>query len=60
MAYKVEILPVAWEDLKRIEDWYLVKWFIFTILWIREQIMRSYFISGVKVNVAVFKNIKFE
>ena len=60
MAYKVEILPVAWEDLKRIEDWYLVQWFIFTILWIREQIMRSYFISGVKVNVAVFKNIKFE
>lgn len=25
MAYKVEILPTAWEDLKRIEDWYLIK-----------------------------------
>ena len=25
MGYKVEILPVAWEDLKRIEDWYLVQ-----------------------------------
>lgn len=25
MVYKVEILPVAWEDLKRIEDWYLIQ-----------------------------------
>lgn len=25
MEYRVEILPVAWEDLKRIEDWYLVQ-----------------------------------
>jgi len=24
MKYKVEILPTAWEDLKRIEDWYLI------------------------------------
>lgn len=25
MIYKVEILPSAWEDLKRIEDWYLMQ-----------------------------------
>ena len=25
MVYKVEILPTAWEDLKRIEDWYLIE-----------------------------------
>lgn len=24
MTYQVEILPTAWEDLKRIEDWYLM------------------------------------
>jgi len=24
MSYKVEILSVAWEDLKQIEDWYLI------------------------------------
>ena len=25
MAYSVKILPTAWEDLKKIEDWYLVQ-----------------------------------
>lgn len=25
MAYKVKILPTAWEDLKRIEDWYFIQ-----------------------------------
>lgn len=25
MTYKVEILPTAWEDLKQIEDYYLVE-----------------------------------
>lgn len=25
MKYKVEILPTAWEDLKQIEDWYLIQ-----------------------------------
>ena len=24
MKYKVEILPAAWEDLKTIEDWYVI------------------------------------
>ena len=25
MAYSVKILPTAWEDLKKIEDWYLIQ-----------------------------------
>ena len=25
MAYLVKILPQAWEDLKKIEDWYLIE-----------------------------------
>ena len=25
MTYKVEILPAAWQDLKRIEDWYAIQ-----------------------------------
>lgn len=25
MTCKVEILPAAWEDLKRIEDWYMLQ-----------------------------------
>ena len=25
MTYKVEILPTAWEDLKKIEDWYILQ-----------------------------------
>lgn len=25
MVYKVKIFPTAWEDLKRIEDWYLLQ-----------------------------------
>lgn len=25
MKYKIEILPAAWEDLKKIEDYYLVQ-----------------------------------
>jgi len=25
MTYSVEILPTAWEDLKRIEDWYRIQ-----------------------------------
>lgn len=32
MAYKVKLLPVAWEDLKRIEDWYLVQFGVETAL----------------------------
>lgn len=25
MAYKVRILPTAWEDIKKIEDWYAIQ-----------------------------------
>ena len=32
MIYKVEILPTAWEDLKRIEDWYLIQFDVKTAL----------------------------
>lgn len=32
MVYKVEILPAAWEDLKRIEDWYVVQFGVETAL----------------------------
>lgn len=39
MAYKVEILPTAWEDLKRIEDWYLVKFDVKTALKICDLIL---------------------
>ncbi|MDE5679862.1 MAG: type II toxin-antitoxin system RelE/ParE family toxin [Lachnospiraceae bacterium] len=32
MVYQVEILPTAWEDLKRIEDWYLIQFDMETAL----------------------------
>ena len=32
MTYKVEILPTAWEDLKQIEDWYLVQFGVETAI----------------------------
>ena len=32
MEYRVEILPSAWEDLKRIEDWYLIQFGVETAL----------------------------
>lgn len=39
MAYKVEILPTAWEDLKRIEDWYLVQFGVETALKVSNHIL---------------------
>ena len=39
MAYKVEILPTAWEDLKYIEDWYLVQFGVETALKVSDQIL---------------------
>ena len=39
MGYKVEILPVAWEDLKRIEDWYLVQFGVETALKVSDHIL---------------------
>lgn len=32
MKYKVEILPTAWEDLKKIEDYYLIQFDVETAL----------------------------
>ncbi len=32
MTYKAEILPAAWEDLKRIEDWYALQFDVETVL----------------------------
>lgn len=41
MAYKVEILPTAWEDLKCIEDWYLIRFDIKTAMKVSEGILDS-------------------
>ena len=37
--YRVEMLPTAWEDLKRIEDWYLVQFGAQTALKVTEHIL---------------------
>lgn len=39
MTCKVEILPVAWEDLKRIVDWYLVQFGAKTALKVSDHIL---------------------
>lgn len=39
MAYKVEILPTAWEDLKRIEDWYAVQFDVETAIKVSDHIL---------------------
>ena len=39
MTYKVEILPTAWEDLKRIEDWYAIQFDVETALKVSEHIL---------------------
>ena len=39
MVYKVEILPTAWEDLKRIEDWYLIQFDTNTALKVSDGIL---------------------
>lgn len=39
MTYKVEILPTAWEDLKRIEDWYLIQFGVETALKVSAHIL---------------------
>lgn len=41
MAYKVEILPTAWEDLKLIEDWYLIQFGVETALKVSDHILDS-------------------
>lgn len=39
MAYRVEILPSAWEDLKRIEDWYLIQFGVETAIKVSDHIL---------------------
>lgn len=39
MVYKVEILPTAWEDLKRIEDWYAVQFDVDTAIKVSDHIL---------------------
>jgi toxin ParE1/3/4 len=39
MKCKVEILPTAWEDLKHIEDWYLLKFGVETALKVSNHIL---------------------
>ena len=39
MVYKVEFLPTVWEDLKRIEDWYLVQFDVETALKVIDHIL---------------------
>lgn len=39
MLYRVEILPTAWEDLKRIEDWYLIQFDVETALKVSDHIL---------------------
>lgn len=39
MKYKIEILPSAWEDLKKIEDYYLVQFDVKTALNVSDSIL---------------------
>ena len=39
MIYQVEILPTAWEDLKRMEDWYLMQFGVETALKVSDHIL---------------------
>lgn len=39
MRYKVQILPTAWEDLKQIEDWYLIQFGVETALKVSDHIL---------------------
>ena len=39
MKYKVEILPVAWEDLKKIEDWYFINFDVETAIKVGDHIL---------------------
>ena len=39
MKYNVEILPAAWEDLKKIEDWYLINFDVETAIKVSDHIL---------------------
>ncbi|MCI9211512.1 MAG: type II toxin-antitoxin system RelE/ParE family toxin [Ruminococcus sp.] len=39
--YKIEILPAAWEDLKKIEDYYLLQFDVESALKVTDHILNS-------------------
>ena len=39
MQYRVEILPTAWEDLKKIEDYYYIQFGVETALMVTDNIL---------------------
>lgn len=39
MQYKVELLPAAWEDLKKIEDYYLVRFNVESAMKVTDNIL---------------------
>ena len=39
--YKVEILPTAWEDLKSVEDYYLLRFGVEYAMKVTDQILNS-------------------
>lgn len=41
MHYKVGILPTAWEDLNRIEDWYILQFDVRTALKVSDHILNT-------------------
>ena len=41
MAYRVEILQTAWEDLKCIEDWYTIQFDVETALMVSDHILNA-------------------
>lgn len=39
--YKVEILPIAWEDLKSVEDYYLLRFGVESAMKVTNQILNN-------------------
>ena len=48
--YKVEILPIAWEDLKSVEDYYLLRFGVESAMKVTNQILNSNFSTSVMKN----------
>lgn len=45
--YKVEILPIAWEDLKSVEDYYLLRFGVESAMKVTNQILNSNSLTSV-------------
>ncbi len=41
MPYRVEILPIAWEGLKQIEDYYFIQFDVDTVLKVSDNILNA-------------------